>query len=142
MLHAVVAAVGLARDQRGFGKKPLSVNSTHMHMHTIVCCVCCIAYTGILSVLRRPVPTPNWRAPRPLTPPPTPVQQGHPLSAPPAQGAYSQTAPRQQGAFPADSAGPSQDSAATSAASVGVLSSREDSSASDGKEAVKGSAVG
>ncbi|KAL0022946.1 hypothetical protein WJX77_010571 [Trebouxia sp. C0004] len=29
----------------------------------------------------RPEPTPNWRTPRPLTPPPTPVQQGHPLSA-------------------------------------------------------------
>ncbi|DBA70829.1 TPA: hypothetical protein ACH3X2_011713 [Trebouxia sp. C0005] len=32
----------------------------------------------------RPEPTPNWRTPRPLTPPPTPVQQGHPLSAIPA----------------------------------------------------------
>lgn len=29
----------------------------------------------------RPEPTPNWRTPRPLTPPPGPVQQGHPLSA-------------------------------------------------------------
>lgn len=29
----------------------------------------------------RPEPTPNWRTPRPLTPPPAPVQQGHPLSA-------------------------------------------------------------
>ena len=92
-------------------------------------------------MLCRPVPTPNWRAPRPLTPPPTPVQQGHPLSAPTAQGAYSQTAPGQQGASAADSAGPSQDSAAMSAATVGVLSSREDSSASDGMESVTGSAV-
>lgn len=49
----------------------------------------------------RPEPTPNWRTRRPLTPPPAPVQQGHPLSASPAHGIPLQT--------PAiDSAGPSQ----------------------------------
>lgn len=37
-----------------------------------------------MYALCRPAPTPNWRTPRPLTPPPTPVQQGHPLSASPA----------------------------------------------------------
>ena len=40
----------------------------------------------------RPEPTPNWRTPRPLTPPPTPVQQGHPLSACPGASQPSQTA--------------------------------------------------
>ncbi|KAL3142220.1 hypothetical protein ABBQ38_002568 [Trebouxia sp. C0009 RCD-2024] len=49
----------------------------------------------------RPEPTPNWRTRRPLTPPPAPVQQGHPLSAPPAQSVPFQTPA-------ADSAGPSQ----------------------------------
>ncbi len=46
----------------------------------------CNAVTRFISISNdvlccRPEPTPNWRTPRPLTPPPTPVQQGHPLSA-------------------------------------------------------------
>ena len=44
----------------------------------------------LLCTLYRPEPTPNWRTPRPLTPPPNPVQQGHPLSAAPAASDPSQ----------------------------------------------------
>ena len=48
--------------------------------------VVCNALTRLILISSdalccRPEPTPNWRTPRPLTPPPTPVQQGHPLSA-------------------------------------------------------------
>lgn len=116
------------------GKKPLSIftiyTRTHVHhglhaaRHASVWCVC------------RPVPTPNWRAPRPLTPPPTPVQQGHPLSAPPAQKAYLQTSPGQQGPPAADSPELSQDSAAVSPASVRGPISREDAPTSDATETV------
>lgn len=45
----------------------------------------------LLCTVDRPEPTPNWRTPRPLTPPPNPVQQGHPLSAAPAASDPSQT---------------------------------------------------
>ena len=39
------------------------------------------SFTSTDMLCFRPEPTPNWRTPRPLTPPPAPVQQGHPLSA-------------------------------------------------------------
>ena len=120
-------------------KEAWAISLHQFAAHTCTCIpwsVCCMACICIVCTLCRPVPTPNWRAPRPLTPPPAPVQQGHPLSAPPAQEGYLQTAPGQQGAPAADSAGLSQDSAAMSAASVRGPSSHADSSISDDTDTV------
>ena len=71
-----------------------------------------------MYALCRPAPTPNWRTPRPLTPPPTPVQQGHPLSASPAAGGR-QAGPDLQSA---DASGNSQAGASLDKADGAVAS--------------------